>query len=81
LKYLEQQKKLKDKYSRSSTNGAGDYDTSLTYKTKRYSFKIYHKGTEFRQNDKRKLADNNPTGIDIDDLQIFLTGYSAMRSL
>lgn len=69
LKYLDEQKKLLPKYARSTKNEATNYGTSLSYVTKRYSFKIYHKGTEFRKHDKRKLADNNVLGVNIDELQ------------
>ena len=68
FKYLDEQKKLLSKYARSSRNGAVRYDESLTYVTKRYSFKIYHKGTEFRKNDMVKLADRNPTKEGLDNL-------------
>lgn len=51
LHYLDLQKELLVKYARSSRNNFRSYDTSLMYITKRYSFKIYHKGTEFRKHD------------------------------
>ncbi len=69
LAYLNAQKELLPKYARSTKNDYRSYETSLSYITKRYSFKIYHKGTEFKKHDKVKLADNNPTGEGIDFLQ------------
>lgn len=69
LKYLNEQKELLTKYARSTKNDYRSYETSLSYITKRYSFKIYHKGTEFKKHDKVKLANNNPTGENIDYLQ------------
>jgi hypothetical protein len=41
----------------------------LLYVTKRYSFKIYHKGTEFTKHDKKELIKCNPTGESLDSLQ------------
>lgn len=55
LEYLDHQKKLLVKYARSSKNNYRSYDTSLMYITARYSFKIYHKGTEFKKNDLGKI--------------------------
>jgi hypothetical protein len=69
LRYLDEQKGLQVKYARSTKNDYRNYETSLQYTTKRYSFKIYHKGTEFAKHDKLKLADSNPTGEHIDVLQ------------
>ena len=70
LNYLDEQKKLLCKYARSSKNNYRSYDTSLLYITRRYSFKIYHKGTEFKKNDYPKIANNgNPLNI---PLQYFL---------
>ncbi|MCW3106620.1 MAG: hypothetical protein JWQ09_1126 [Segetibacter sp.] len=70
LSYLDEQKKLLVKYARSSKNNYRSYDTSLMYITKRYSFKIYHKGTEFEKNDYKELVKNgNPKDL---PLQYFL---------
>lgn len=69
LKYLNEQKQLLAKYERNSKNEGVSFGTSLTYVTKRYSFKIYHKGTEFKKHDKVKLANKNPTGENIEYLQ------------
>lgn len=69
IKYLNEQKELLTKYARSTKNDYRSYETSLSYITKRYSFKIYHKGTEFKKHDKVKLANNNTTGENINDLQ------------
>jgi hypothetical protein len=69
LKYLDNQKELLPKYARSTKNDFRNYETSLMYTTSRYSFKIYHKGTEFFKNDRKKLAEKNPTGETIPFLQ------------
>lgn len=70
LQYLDEQKKLLVKYARSSKNNYRSYDTSLMYITTRYSFKIYHKGTEFKKNDYKQLVKaNNPKNL---PLQYFL---------
>jgi hypothetical protein len=69
LKYLSEQKELLKKFARNSKNDFRTYDTSLLYTTKRYSFKIYHKGTEFKKHDKLELAKRNPTQHQIAELQ------------
>jgi hypothetical protein len=74
LDYLYQLKKIKKKYSRDSSNNSRDWKTSMTYVTKRYSFKIYHKGSEFKKNDAPKLRDLNEkqgAGFDVDVYQAF----------
>jgi hypothetical protein len=48
---LEYQKRLKKKYARDEDGVMRDYTTSLMYTTKRYSAKIYHKGSEYEKND------------------------------
>jgi hypothetical protein len=68
-KYLDEQKELLVKYARSTKNAFRTYENALLYTTKRYSFKIYHKGDEFKKNDRTKLAKSNPTGHDIAQLQ------------
>ncbi|WP_462265544.1 phage/plasmid replication domain-containing protein [Mucilaginibacter sp.] len=69
LNYLEEQKELLTKYARSSTNKYKSWDTSFMYVTGRYSFKVYHKGTEFKRNDRKELQKKNPTGENLDHLQ------------
>lgn len=59
LQYLDEQKKLLVKYARSSKNNFRSYDTSFMFITKRYSFKVYHKGSEFKKNDFPKLQKRN----------------------
>lgn len=66
LDYLYQLKKIKKKYSRDSSNNSRDWKTSMTYVTKRYSFKIYHKGSEFKKKDAPKLRDLNEHGENFD---------------
>ena len=69
MTYLQEQKELLKKYARSTKNDYRSYETSLLYVTKRYSFKIYHKGTEFKKHDKRELQKKNPTNHTLDELQ------------
>lgn len=76
LSYLEKQKALLAKHARSSKNNYRNYQTSLFYVTGRYSFKIYHKGTEFKAHDLKELYKSNPLEFDFD----FLT-YHADRIL
>lgn len=59
LLYLEEQKKLLHHYSRSSKNRYRSYETSFMYTTDNYSFKIYHKGTEFAKNDTKEILKFN----------------------
>jgi hypothetical protein len=51
LKYLEYQKRLKKKYAKDEEGVIREYSTSMMYVTKRYSAKIYHKGSEYKSND------------------------------
>ncbi len=70
LKYLEYQKRQRKKHSRNEEGVMRDYETSLMYKTKRYSAKIYHKGSEYKKNDlKEHLKINKEKGR-----QYFRTG-------
>ena len=59
LNYLDEQKKLLAS-KRSKDNKVRSYDSSIMYTTRRYSFKIYHKGTEFERHDYKKLLKRNP---------------------
>jgi hypothetical protein len=54
LQYLEFQKKLRKKNIRVDSNNFREYETSLMYTTKRYSLKIYHKGTEYNKHDRKE---------------------------
>lgn len=54
LQYLEYQKKLRKKNLSASSNNFREYETSFMYTTKRYSMKIYHKGTEYKKHDKKE---------------------------
>lgn len=65
LLYLEEQKKLLSKFARSSGNNKHSFSTSFVYVTRRYSFKIYHKGTEFKKHDLKNLMKRNPLNYDI----------------
>lgn len=68
LRYLDSQKELLVKYARSSKNKFRSYDTSLMYTTARYSFKIYHKGEEFKKHDRGELIKRNPKAYNITEL-------------
>ncbi|MEO8933127.1 MAG: phage/plasmid replication protein [Xanthomarina sp.] len=64
--YLDHQKKFMSKYSRKESNNHPIYGTSIYYHTKRYTWKIYHKGSEFLKNDcKEILKADNPKNIPI----------------
>ncbi len=55
LRYLKMQKKINNKYNSKSNASNKPYDTSLAFTSKSGSyFKIYHKGTEYQQNDLKK---------------------------
>jgi hypothetical protein len=54
LEYLEYQKQIRRKHSRSDIRNFREYETSLMYITKRYSLKIYHKGSEYVKSDRRE---------------------------
>lgn len=74
LEYLNQLRKLKKRFARSSSNYSRDWQTSIMYKTDRYSFKVYHKGAEFKKNDSKKLFELNQSGgtdFDTDYYQSF----------
>jgi|GEM_PF-2100271 len=73
MRYLDEQKNLGIHYAKSDINGAKTYGTTevttVFYKTDNYSFKIYHKGTEFQKNDYRELVKNNPMGFNLEELK------------
>jgi len=75
LEYLEYQKKLRKKNLNIKSNNFREYETSLMYSTKRYSVKIYHKGTEYAKHDRKEhLRINKEKGreyFDIEGLQSF----------
>jgi hypothetical protein len=64
IDYLTQLRKLKKKNARDTTNYSRGrhWKTSITYVTDRYSFKVYHKGAEFKKNDGPKLFKINEEG-------------------
>lgn len=65
LIYLEYQKRLKKRYSRDEDGVMRDYATSMMYVTKRYSAKVYHKGSEYEKNDmKEHQKINNEKGFE-----------------
>lgn len=55
LKYLEYQKMIRKSYIRDSTNIKHTYVDSVYIVTQDYTAKIYHKGNEFKRNDRKKL--------------------------
>jgi hypothetical protein len=74
LKYLNEQKQLSVRNAKSEETGHESYGTqngvtTVFYKNERYSFKIYHKGTEFKKNDYLKLIKNNPKGFNLCELR------------
>ena len=75
LEYLEYQKQIRRKNSRKDSNSFREYETSLMYITKRYSLKVYHKGSEYLKHDRKEhIRINNEKGrkiFDIDGLQEF----------
>lgn len=69
LRYMEEQRTLNVANARSDKNRFQAYGTTtVQYHTDNYSFKIYHKGTEFRKNDLSKLLKNNPKKLDISEI-------------
>jgi hypothetical protein len=73
--YLEFQKKLRKKNLRIDSNNHIKFDTSLMFKTERYSLKIYHKGPEYTKHDRKEHEKiNKQKGyeyFDINGLQSF----------
>jgi hypothetical protein len=62
LEYFAQLQKVRKKFSRDSSNSSRDWKTSLTYVTPKWSFKVYHKGAEFKKHDSKKLLALNQAG-------------------
>jgi len=54
LSYLGAQKQVTKKYQRDSTDVLNNYQTSFFYRNADYSFKVYHKGTEYAMHDFNK---------------------------
>jgi len=54
LRFLEYQKRIRRKHSRKDNDRRMEYDTSIMFSTKRYSVKIYHKGSEYKKNDRKE---------------------------
>lgn len=68
LSYLEEQKKMVIDTAISEKNRYNNYGTTIAYTTRRYSFKVYHKGTEFAKNDYKELVKNgNKTNIPLQE--------------
>jgi len=66
LNYLELLKPGFSRLARKNGSVPVPYDTGIHFTTRRMSFKVYHKGTEFRKNDYYKLLDKHIPGFDID---------------
>jgi hypothetical protein len=74
LEYFAQLVKVRKKFSRDTSNSSRDWKTSLTYVTPKWSFKVYHKGAEFKKHDAKKLQQLNQSGhatFDVDFYQTF----------
>ena len=66
LRFLGYQKKIKRKHSRKDNNRYREYDTSIMFITDRYSVKIYHKGSEYKKNDRKEHRRiNKENGTDL----------------
>lgn len=59
LRYLELQKRVVKNYVREGSSYGQHEWTSCNYQTAFYGLKIYHKGSEFRKHDKKRLMDYN----------------------
>lgn len=66
LSYIEHLKPGFSRLARSNGSVPVPYDTGIHFTTRRMSFKVYHKGTEFRKNDYYKLLENHKPGMDIE---------------
>ena len=59
MKYLKCQKEIRRKFKREGSSDYRSYDTSIHYVGAEYTCKIYHKGTEYAKNDRKKHEDYN----------------------
>lgn len=64
--YLELMKPVFNKLSRKNGTIPVPHEHGVHFTTRRYSFKVYHKGSEFRKNDYYKLLEKCPPGYDIE---------------
>lgn len=75
LEFLEMQKTLQRKHTRTNSNKYREYESSFMYVTDRYSLKVYHKGYEYAKNDKNEHFKINELRrkdiFDIKELQSF----------
>lgn len=55
LRYLFDLKRIKKKYLRDNTEKINNYHSGIYYPTRDYTFKVYHKGSEFRNNDAKEI--------------------------
>lgn len=59
FQYLIDLKRVKKKYLRKHATSINNYNTGVYFPTRDYTLKIYHKGSEFRQHDKKQLLKIN----------------------
>jgi hypothetical protein len=57
--YLDAQKNIKKKRQQDGTTAVTNYETSIFIRNADYSFKIYHKGTEYGKHDRREHEKKN----------------------
>lgn len=69
LEYLAQLQKVKKKWTRDNSN-LSNWKTTMMFKTNDYSFKVYHKGSEFKKNDRKQIV-KTKLKYDVDHLQEF----------
>lgn len=71
LEYFAQLVKVRKKFSRDTSNSSRDWKTSLSYVTPKWSFKVYHKGAEFKKHDSKKLTALNEAGQSTFDVPFY----------
>ena len=54
LDFMDMQKRIPKKYARDTGNKFQNYATTLSYVSKAFSFKVYHKGAEYYKNDAKR---------------------------
>lgn len=72
LQYLNEQKRIRKKHMFNSSDAMASWASSVSFKSKSHSFKIYHKGVEFRKNDAPKMKKQaKKHGYNISSMQDF----------
>lgn len=73
ISYLAQLKRIAQKHWRDDPSKVSSYGSTIYYKTREYTFKIYHKGAEFKKNDgkeiKKLIKKNLVTHDEIQEIQ------------